>query len=82
MLSPVLSKYIFYIYIVLYLTLVGGISLKSVDDDGERTRSDIILGRLRTGIYTNMMVRTDHVWSCFDPNDQSAQSIVRADYTS
>jgi len=59
-----LSKYIFYIYIVLYLTLVGGISLKSVDDSGERTRSDIILGRLRTGIYTNMMVRTDHVWSC------------------
>jgi len=59
----VLSKYIFYIYIVLYLTLVGA-SLKSVDVSGERTRSDIILGRLRTGIYTNMMVRTDHVWSC------------------
>ena len=58
-----LSKYIFYIYIVLYLTLVGA-SLKSVDVSGERTRSDIILGRLRTGIYTNMMVRTDHVWSC------------------
>ena len=58
-----LSKYIFYIYIVLYLTLVG-VSLKSVDGGGERTRSDIILGRLRTGIYTNMMVRTDHVWSC------------------
>jgi len=59
----VLSKYIFYIYIVLYLTLLGA-SLKSVDGSGERTRSDIILGRLRTGIYTNMMVRTDHVWSC------------------
>jgi len=59
-----LSKYIFYIYIVLYLTLVGELSLKSVGDGGERTRSNIILGRLRTGIYTNMMVRTDHVWSC------------------
>jgi len=31
---------------------------------GMRTRSDIILGRLRTCIYTNMIVRTDHVWSC------------------
>ena len=59
-----LSKYIFYIYIVLYLTLVGAIGLKSVGGGGKRTRSDIILGRLRTGIYTNMMVRTDHVWLC------------------
>jgi len=59
-----LSKYIFYIYIVLYLTLVGELSLKSVGDGGERRRSNIILGRLRTGIYTNMMVCTDHVWLC------------------
>jgi len=56
--------YIFYIYIVLYLTLVGVESLKSGGGCGRRTRSDIILGRLRTGICTNMMVRTDHVWSC------------------
>ena len=56
---------IYILYIHCTLPYLGRrISLKSVDGGGERTRSDIILGRLRTGIYTNMMVRTDHVWSC------------------
>ena len=59
-----LSKYIFYIYIVLYLTLVGELSLKSVGDGRERTRSNIKLAHLWRGIYTNLMVRTDHVWLC------------------
>jgi len=48
---------------------------------GMRTRSDIILGCLRTGIYTNMMVRTDLVWFCLVDHKDQAARLYWANYT-
>jgi len=79
--SSVEQIYILYIHCTLPY-LGRNLSLKSDGDGGERTRSDIILGRLRTGIYTNMMVRTDHVWFCLVDRKDQAAHLYRADYTS
>ena len=58
------QRYILYTHDTLPYLGKSNDSLNRRHGGGERARSDIILGRLRTGIYTNMMVRTDHVWSC------------------